>query len=203
MKTLDNSTIAAIPGELAVSRQRYARYFSRSVGGKCYRLFCTCLPWIGRRLPWLGDSVFHWTQTKEHLRHGCLNPAVVLDSTQGLIAVFTSLTAVGDKPTPVVKILRERLDLIDPSRVKNGGRFAAASIYSRTQASWAQGRWSDFWPIVIDCLVDDRTSCKDAVARIKPLAWKALELALQKMDNRRKEGLFYVDVPDEIVWSAY
>jgi hypothetical protein len=202
MKTLDNSTSAAIPGELSVSRQRYARYFSRSVGGRWFRLLCTYLPWIARRLPWLGDSVFHWTQTREHLQHGCLNPAVILDPARGLIAVFTSLTAVGDKTTPVVKIVRERVDMIDPLRVVNGTRFAA-SIYSCRQASWALGRWSDFWPIVVDCLVDDRASCEDAVARIKPLAWRALEIALQRMDDRDQEGLFHVDVPDEIVWNAY
>jgi hypothetical protein len=154
-------------------------------------------------MPGIGPRVRHWVKTSEHLRYGCLNPAVVLDSRTGLVAVFTSLTAVGTKPWPVVKTVRERPDMVQDSRVVNGSRFAAASIYRATQDSWAQSRWSDFFPIIVDCLIDDRRCCEDAVARIKPLAWACLEIALKQLDSKSEEGLFRVSVPDDLVWNAY
>jgi hypothetical protein len=203
MKTLNNSSRAAIPGALAVSRRRYSNYFGKNAIDRWLYLACSHLPWFARGVPLLGSKVWQWTRTREHLEHGCLNPAVVLDAATGLIAVFTSLTAVGDKPAPVVRILRERLDLIDQRPVRDGDRFAAASVYSRTPESWAKGRWSGFVPIVVDCLVDDRGCCENALARLKPLAWECLELALPQLRGLRKPGVYHVDLPDEIVQNAY
>jgi Protein of unknown function (DUF3239) len=203
MRTFDSSTSAAIPGALSVSRRRYANYFGKNAVDRWLYLACSHLPWLARGVPSLGPKVWQWAQTGEHLQHGCLNPAVVVDAATGLIAVFTSLTAVGDKPTPVVRILRERLDLIDKKPVRNGDRFAAASVYLRTPESWAEGRWSQFVPIVVDCLVDDRGCCENALARLKPLAWECLELALQQLGGLRKPGLYHVAVPDEMVRNAY
>ncbi|MGO8691546.1 MAG: DUF3239 domain-containing protein [Thermoguttaceae bacterium] len=203
MKTLDNSTRAAVPGELLISRKRYAEYFGRNPIDRSLRRFCSHLPWIARRLPVIGARVLHWTRTREHIWYGCLNPAVVLDSESGLVAVFTSLTARGETPTPVLKIVQERLDMISHCRATRGRRFAAASLYSSTRASWARGQWSDFSPIVVDCLVDDYASCEAAAARIKPLAWTALEIALRQFGGRRQPGLYPVDVPHDLVWNSF
>jgi len=203
LKTLDASTSAAVPGQLTVSRRKYARYFGRHVLDRWLYRICSYFPWFARQWPGVGGRIVHWTQTKEHFEHGCLNPAIIVDSSACMVAVFTSLTAVGNKPTPVVKIMRERLDLIDRSRVFDGSKFAAASVYSRTQQSWARGVWSDFFPIIVDCLVDEPESCENATARIKPLGWQALELGLRKVPNRTRTGLFHVDVPDEMVWNAF
>jgi hypothetical protein len=203
MKTLDNSTTAAVPGGLAVSREKYLEYYQMNAADRRLCWFSSRLPWITRYMPFIGPRVVHWTRTREHLRHGCLNPAMILDSESGLIAVFTNLTARGEKPTPVVKILHERLDMIDHAQTINGSGFAAASIYFCTQTSWAQGCWSDFSPIVVDCLVDDSGSCEAAKTRIKPLAWKALKIALKKLDGNNQKGLYHVHVPDDVVRNAY
>jgi hypothetical protein len=199
MKTLDNSTTAALPGALSLSREKYARYFGKS---KFSVVMASNLPWSARHLPIIGEGVAHWTRIKEHLENGCLNPAKVICEEENLVASFTSLTAVGEEPTPVVKIWRERIDLIDYKGSLDGVCFAAASTYCRTEESWRSGCWSDFVPYVIDCLVDDRNECDVAQSRLKPLAWRALELGLENLDERT-EGLYDVDVPHDVVWNAY
>jgi hypothetical protein len=202
-KTLDNSTVAAMPGGITVSRKKFAEYYGTNEADRWFYRCCSHLPWFARYMPIIGARTLHWTQVREHLEYGCLNPAVVVDSKSGLIAVFTSLTARGEKPTPVVKVVHERLGMIDNAPTTNGSKFAAASVYARTKESWAQGRWSDFFPIVVDCLADDYRRCEHAVARIKPLAWSALEMALQQLAGESRKGLFHVNVPDDLVWNAF
>lgn len=204
MKTLDNSTIAALPGNLSVSRRKYLTYFGTSATDRAVRRICTWLPFSFGCIPGLAPRIHHWTRTQEHIRFGCLNPAVVLSDQDQLVAVFTSLTARGDTPTPVVKVVRERLDMIDGARTTTGAGFAAASLYSRTKESWAQARWHDFSPLIVDCLVDDRLGCENAKSRLKPLAWKCLNTALQSLNGRRLGvGLYPVDLPPEMVNDAY
>jgi hypothetical protein len=202
-KALDSSTTAALPGGLVVSRGKYAEYFGRNALDRwCYRR-CSYLPWGARSLPGVGARIVHWHRIQEQLQYGCLNPAVVVDAERRLIAVYTSLTAWGDQPTPVIKILRERLDLIRHSRVTDGSRLAAASIYWRTDESWARGCWSDFSPVVVDCLVDDQRLCAEAVARLKPLAWQALQIGVRCLCGRYAQGLYAVQVPAETARDAY
>ena len=73
---------------------------------------------------------------------------------------------------------------------------------SRTDESWSDGRWSDFLPIIVDCLVDDENQCDISKQKLKPLAWKALEIGLEQVD-RFKEGLYPVEIAHEIVWNTY
>lgn len=202
-KTVDDSSKAAIPGELNISRGRFVHYFGKNAVSRWSYRICSYLPWILVLLPWIGARVFQWFQAKEQLKYGCLNPAQVLDTERGLVAVFTDLANREGAHVPVVKIIPEQLDLISSSPVINGARFAAVAIYAATDASTAEGRWTDFMPIIVDCLVDDWAACENARTRIKPLAWKGLEFALAKLADKGKEGLFYVDVPDEIVADAW
>ncbi len=202
-KTMDLNTVAAMPGGLRVSVDRYARYVGGSKPNQWLLRACARLPWAARFLPMVGARVVQWTRTKEHLMFGCLAPAIIIDPEAGLVAVFTSLTAEGEVPTPVVKIVRERLDMIDPRLATRGTRLAAASVYWSTPESMARGCWSDFSPIVVDCLVDDTSSCEAARARIKPLAWKVLDLALAKLGDVRRPGLYPVDVPLDMAWDAF
>jgi len=203
MKTLDNATMASNPGGLVLSREKYALYFGRNAADRWLYRFCAGLPWAARILPLGGARVRHWTRTREHLEHGCLGPAAVIDPDKGLIAAFSSLTAQGETPTPVVKIFRERLDLVDPLLVRKGARLAVACIFWSTEESMARGCWSDFSPIVINCLVDDPGSGEAAKARIKPLAWEVLGLGLAKLQGRRQVGLYPVDVPLDMAWDAF
>lgn len=48
----------------------------------------------------------------EHVKPGCINPAVVLSVENGLIATFTDLRSDGDKPVPAVRISQEKLKFV-------------------------------------------------------------------------------------------
>lgn len=198
-KTLDNSTSAALPGSLLLSQSKYAKYFGKRPSTVA---LASSLPWFARHLPVIGNHVVHWTEIKEHLENGCLNPAEIICEKKGLVAAFTSLTAAGEETNPVIKVWRERIDLIEPQGGLKGARFAAVSTYYRTSESWRKKCWSDIQPYLVNCLVDDELECEAAKSRLKPLAWKALEIGLQNLKNTN-EGLHIVDVPHDIVWNAY
>ena len=203
MRTVDPTTSASLPGRLAISRRRYARYFCPKPEARWFFLFGSFLPWFMRGVPTFGRLVWHWTQTREHFLYGCLNPAIVLDARAGLVAVFTNLTAIGNKPTPVVKIKRERLDLIDPARVENGARFASVAVYFSSPECMARGHWADFNPIVVDCLVSSRSACENALERLQPTSWQALRTGLRSIENRQEIGLHHVDVPHDIARDTF
>jgi hypothetical protein len=173
------ATTASIPGQLSVSRRKFELYFGKNAG----------------------DS--KWVYIQKQFKLGCLNPAVVLDAKQGLVAVFSDLANTHRTQYPVVKIIRERLDLISTTPVINGVRFAAVAMYGATNESVAKGRWNDFFPIVVDCLVDDRAACENAHKRLKLSGWKGLELALTQLTDKTREGLFPVNVPAAIVRGSW
>ena len=200
MKTFDSSTRAALPGNLKVSRRMYARYFGDSPGEWLTRTVCCRLPWFMHRWPGVGTHLHHWTQMCEVLEHGCLNPAMVLDTRRGLVAAFTNLSNHERRPRPVIKIFEERLHLIAPP-VGEGARIAVASVYWR-KGEDPRADWDDFSPIVTDCLADG-TQCRAARERIKPTAWAALDAALAGMTQRDELGLFTATVPDAMVRAAF
>lgn len=204
MKTLNNSTKAAVPGNLSVSKEKYLAYFGTGAADRAFRRLGIGLPRPVDFIPEIKSRADHWTMIQEHIRFGCLNPAVVLSAVSQLVAVFTSLTSKGDTPTPVIKVLHERLNLIESARATTGAKFAAASVYFGTPQSLAQSKWHDFSPIIVDCLVDDLEGCENAKKRLKPLAWKCLETALQNLGSRRLDvGLYPVNLPPDMVNNAY
>ena len=198
-KTLDDNSSAALPGRLNLSRRKYAQYFNRSNWSVTLG---SSLPWSARNWPVVGQYVQHWTYTREHLLHGCLNPAMVISKEKSLLAVYTSLSYTEGEVYPVIKIDRERLDLLDPARVFDGAKFAASSLYGRSEEGEAEGRWGYFQPIVVDCLVDDDLACEFAMQKLKSLAWQALEIGINQLTSN-EVGLHKVEVPYEIAWNAY
>lgn len=203
LRTMNEAAKATIPGNLLPSREKYLDYYCANAWDRKFRRACTYLPWDARHLPFIGKLIIHWTATSEHLQHGCLNPAVVVDASKNLVAVFTDLAAGEDVHFPVVKVVRERLDLAPQERVLNGSRFAAAAVYFPTKESLRRRCWNDFSPIVVDCLVDDRNACAAALARVKPLAWHSLDIGMNGVPKPFKEGLFRVDVPTNILDEAW
>lgn len=198
-RTLDNSTAAALPSSLSLSQKKYANYFRKRPSTVT---LAASLPWVARHFPVIGKHVAHWTQIREHLENGCLNPAKIICAKDGLVAAFTSLTAIGEETNPVIKVWRERVDLIQADKAQDGVRFAAASTYYRTNESWERGCWSDIEPYIVNCLVENELECEAAKGRLKPLAWEALDIGLQNLEEI-KEGIHIVDVPHDIVWNAY
>lgn len=204
MRTLDNDTAAAIPAQLRLTREGYARYFAKSAVQKAMLLGSAFVPYEGRGLlAFLRPGVPHWLEVKEHLAHGCLCPSEIIDRRAGLLATFASLNAVGERSLPVVKIRREPLHLLPKPLQHDGARLASAGIFHATPQSWEEGYWVDFTPLPVDCLIDDEGACQSARGRLLPLAWEALRLALAELDGKKAPGLYGVDVPHEIVWNAF
>ena len=203
MKTFDPSTLAALPSQLVASRRFYARYFSDTEGQRLMRSLATRLPWFMHRAPWIGPSVFHWTRVREIMQSGCLNPAMVLDPHRTLIAVFTNLSNDEDQPDPVVKILDIPARLIDASLRVKGTRLAAACAYWRNEGGHPGANWDDFTPLVADCFVEDPGKCREARERIKPMAWKALEVAVASIERRDQPGLYSAKVPSMLVRNCF
>jgi len=178
---------------------KYSQYFGVS---DLLIKFAKNSPWFLRGLPIIGKHVYHWNQITEHLYNGCLMPVKVLSLDEGLVAGFTSLTAIGETPTPVIKVWKERLDLIKDNSAAEGKLYAASATFYRTDESWSRGCWSDVSPYVINCLVDDANACEKVRQRLKPMAWEALEQGLDLLP-RFEEGLHHVDIPHDVAWNAY
>jgi hypothetical protein len=186
-----------------VSRAKYVRYFGDTPGERVVRRIGCRLPWFVHRWPVVGAWVHHWTQISEVLQQGCLNPAIVLDAGQGLVAVFTNLSNCEQFAKPVVRIIQERLHLIDGGAPPAGTRLAAACVYWRKDPGPPDADWDDFSAIVVDCLVGDPGKCREAQGRIKPMAWKALDASVASLPRRDEPGLFPATVPSVLVRQCY
>ncbi len=59
-------------------------------------------------------------------------------------------------PTPVLKIISEKLDLIsDIPAIENGLRLVSVANYSSTEESMHNNQWRDFHPLAAECLCAD------------------------------------------------
>ena len=198
-KTLDNSTEASHQCLLSITRADYARYRGANVMHRCVRHLTSFIPLGFQKIPLL-DGGFRWERFREKFRFGDTNPAVVLDVKSHLVAAYTDLDATGGRsPCHVVKIFRERLELLGLPAVP-GDRFAAVSLYSRGARTKDTGQWENFFPVVVDCVIRDTHSCEFVRARIPDSHWKALEIGLSQISkqNQSRAGLFKVNLPDEL-----
>ena len=195
---MDDSAPASLPGALTLSREKYRQYFRK---GRLASTIGATFPWGLRLVPLIGVHVMHWMVVKDHLEFGCLNPGKVINEKEGLVAAYTDLQASGDRSYPVIKVFRERLDLITHHRSLQGDKMATVSTYLRSENASNEGRWSDFSPYVVNCLVDDEEQIREAMQRLSPISWKALEMGLEQVE-KDKPGLYPVDLPLEIVSNA-
>lgn len=188
---------ASLPGKLEIAGPEYARYFAgRTEDPMITRIYFrvgSILPaWLAW-LPQFGLFSKHWRAIQRQFMWGCLNPAVVVDEEQSLIAVYTDLANEGDRSVPVVKVLKEQLGLIRHERITNGSTLAAVATY---RGDFGTGRWEDFFPIVVDCIVDDPTACRQARDRIDGGDWASLENALAQLPHQLSEGLYEVEATE-------
>lgn len=120
-----------------------------------------------------------------------------------LVATFSNLNAVGERSFPAIKIVREPLELIPEALRVRGTLLVSACVYLASDASAAEGYWDDFRPLLIETIVKDLEQCVLARARLKDLAWTALDLGVRALNGERSCGIHRVDVPHEIVWNAF
>lgn len=181
-ETLNDEYEARLKGHFILCPKKFALYFANSYWeyGKLY-LTATLPRSLVKITPGLRSKHWYWVRMNEHLNHGCLCAAVVLDRSRRLIGVLTNLVNTGDPrhDTPVLKILEDNLQLIDELGTETGKRFAAASLYGSYQSNEraVPGRWADFVPFIVDFFAADPCSCKQAMDLIAPEDWVELDEA--------------------------
>ena len=195
-RTIDPSTYATNQAILRVSRRNYVRYRSSRRLVQCFYYAASFLP---LRLSFLRalDGGYEWRRFYERFVYGDINPAIVLDASIGIVASYTDLDSTLQNRFPVIKIFREKLPLI-PRPVRDGDTFAAVSVYRRNAESEVTGRWSDFLPIVTDCVVTDPHSCAFAKAKITPPHWTALRVGLSQLPTPSAPGLYDIVLPETL-----
>jgi hypothetical protein len=193
-RTLDVNSTATLPGGLEISRWRYRAYFA-----DWWWWLCSFFPAAAIHWPLIGKQVKLWVRTREHMRFGDLIPAVIHDKNASLVAAYTNLRYDGEKDWPVIRIYKERLGLLPRSRV--GDRLAVVALYRGTDASKAKGHWLDIYPIAAGCLASAKEAVK-ARSRISEASWEALRIGLETLPPGITEGLYPVQIPDEIVREA-
>src|SRR5690348_2030059 len=110
------TTFASHPGNISAHLLRYVRYFPGPTvlpitvgiaGLACPLIFGLKFWWvtIGAILLALARLGPFLSRARLQFRHGCLNPAVVLQSKPLMLAVYTDLMMRSDNSCPVVKII--------------------------------------------------------------------------------------------------
>jgi hypothetical protein len=195
-KTVDPSTYATNQAVLRVSRRSYVRYRSPRRLLQCFYYAASFLP---LRLSFLRplDGGYEWRRFYERFIYGDINPAIVVDASAGFVASYTDLDSTLENRFPVIKVFREKLSLVSRP-VHDGETFAAVSVYRRNADSEVTGRWSDFSPIVADCVVTDPNSCAFAKAKIPPPHWTALRLGVSQLSVPIAPGLYDVHLPESV-----
>jgi hypothetical protein len=192
--TLDDQTTASLPGNVRVNPLRYARHFPTwpdILAGSVVLLAASALTnpaYIVLSFLMLVVNGFYWYRVKEHFLHGCINPAVVVNTNPLLIAVSTDLTT-GWKPWPVIKILRHPLKSIAGRPPQVGMRLSTVALY---QASLTDdSHWSNFQPIAVECVTTDAASIRHTMSQLGDDSWRELECKLRQVPQPWKPGLYH------------
>ena len=202
--TVDNSTVASNPGLIEISTKKYFDYIQMKGMRRFLFSVLFCLPEkFLFKLFGSNRVVFGFIQMREQFRYGCLNPTVVVDKENNLIATFTSLTATGNKPTPVVKISKEPIDQLSNMSIENDQRLPTVALYLQDPRKMNASAWMDFDPKIANCFTDNRSQCNELLERISENNWLCLELGLKQIDTPYKVGLYPVELDDDLVRNAY
>lgn len=132
----------------------------------------------------LSAGIVFWQnhrETKHKYFAGDVCPAEILSAADGLVAVYTDLTANSDGPHPVIKIFKQPLHkMAEPPA--DGQRVAAVALYCG-EASKAV--WNDFDPEIINCVVRDPEEIERVLMSIPEDQWQALGEGLSHIPEAR------------------
>lgn len=204
-RTLDDSTVASLPGQIKISYRKYLSYYRDSyyfIGAVCLGVLMLsgyttpwCLLLFIFLVPLLRNDYYQWIRTNEQFIHGCVNPAKVIDADNGLIAMYADLANQEDKNYPVIKIVSEPLSRIKSRKLRNGFKIATVSIYERDANNPDSWRWADFHPLMVDLFSNDSTEIKNTLNRISEEDWEALESGIKQLGANIELGLYPIDLP--------
>ncbi len=201
--TVDTNTEASSPGDIVIDKQKYLDYIGLQGWKRIYYSLLLRLPkdLLYKRFH-KNPVVFHYIRKIEQFKLGCLNPTVVVDKDNGLIATFTNLTYTGSSPTPVIKISREPLHLIKEPALFNGLRLPTVALYQRDPRKQQAYAWDNFDPKIANCFTDDILACDHLLSRLSKNSWICLQEGLKQVQTPGATGLYYVQLDPVLVENA-
>lgn len=190
------TTFASHPGNIRANLFLYLRYFPGPAilpvaiaiaGLGCPFIFGTNAWWVAlaavlAALVKLG-SLFQ--RVRLQFMHGCLNPAIVLQTKPLLLAVYTDLTLRDENSFPVIKILLHPKLARDQFKV--GDRCATVSLYA---GYLDELKWRDFDPKLVNVATRDPALIANSIARLPEPEWFLLQQFLPHVPS--KPGLYPV-----------
>lgn len=137
----------------------------------------------------LAAGAFEWVRLEEHFRYGCALPCRVVSTKPFRVAVYTDLRR-GFHPYPAIKILEQPLHRRFGAPPSEGERMAAVAVY---QPGEPQDHWTDFLPIVVDCVTRRSPEIKRVLFSIPESEWHKLEAGLGQLPDGAGPGLYMIE----------
>jgi hypothetical protein len=132
---------------------------------------------------------FYWFSWSRTMVYGCVNPGIVVDAEEGLVAVATNLDCGAGIPFHVIKIVKQPLHRIPDGLPQKGHRVATVASYSGDPK---QGHWQTFSPCVVGCMNPDPKVSKRVLKSISNEDWEELLLGLKEVPKPYKKGQWQV-----------
>lgn len=195
--TLDDSARASNPGNFEVNPFRWVRHYPKwpliwLCGLGSFVALAVLVHWSFWvfALLLLGMNWFYWQRVREHFRHGCANPAIIVSMEPTLIAVSTDLTK-GRGQYPVIKIIEKELPAACGQFPQVGCRLAAVALYE-VSADDKLPHWEDFDPRPIDCATGDLDVVRAVTGTFAKEDWDELRVWLRQVPRPYRCGLYHI-----------
>jgi hypothetical protein len=204
---IDSNTVASNPGRIKLQPLHYWNclrlplFLSLVVGaiagaGLTYKLGLgqgALSPWIFVASMMAGTMVMAFVQTAfamQSVMDGDTNPAIVVDPSKGLIAVWANMSS-GNDFVPAVKVLRMPLARAAGSPYQQGQRLTTVSTY---KGSRDKPYWTDFNPLPVPCVTTDADAIRDSLARVSADEWEYLEAGLVQLGQSVfRPGIYFLE----------
>ncbi|MDA1049675.1 MAG: DUF3239 domain-containing protein [Planctomycetota bacterium] len=195
--TLDDSARASNPGNLQVNPFRWFRHYPKwPMIWLCSFVFFVALASLVHWSFWVvalllfAMNWFYWQRVRDHFRHGCANPAIIVSMEPTLIAVSTDLTK-GIGEYPVVKIIEKSIPAACGQVPQVGSRLPVVALYEPSPDDELP-HWADFDPRPIDCATGNLDAIQAVMSTFTEDDWNELKLWLRQVPRPFCCGLYHV-----------
>lgn len=194
--TMDDTTRASNPGGIRLNPLQWFKSYPMwpclwigLLVGSIFLAFFNWYFWIAACL-FLAMNGLYWQRVKEHFKHGCANPGVVVSLDPMLIAVCTDLTK-GIGEYPAVKIISKKMGTICGQVPQVGTRVATVALYSAS-VDENLPHWESFDPRPVDCATTDLNAMYGVMNSFTEEDWQELASFLSQVEQPFRPGLFPV-----------
>jgi hypothetical protein len=139
----------------------------------------------------LGFLVYQVRGDSQVMACGDLCATMVISLRPTMLAIFTDMGMVGNS-YPMIQVFKTTLRDVYGQPLKLGMRLASVASYSA--GFQKTDHWVYAYPIPIPCAVSDPLEMEQAMLRIEPWEWQALETKLRTLPRPFKSGQY--SVPD-------